>query len=388
MLNTLQAAGYEVVVASPCRDNNYREALELQGVRCHSVEPNNSRFDGLVKDFDPQLVIFDRFMIEEQFGWRVASVCPEAVRVLDSVDLHALRRERARISSRGIFPPELRDLNLHAPDFLREVGAILRSDLTIVVSDFELDLLVSSFGISPALLGIWRWYYEVPAALPDFTSRKDLVVIGNFYHPPNQDSVRLLALDLWLKIRRELQQRGASDVTLDIYGAYPSPEFLALENESQGFRVKGWVEDAVTTLGNYRVNLAPLRFGAGIKGKVADGWAAGTPCVGTTIAAEGMCEELPFGGSVTDNWELFVKEVVGLYIEQGRWEEAQRRGLAIIERLFDRERARESLLKMFAEAVSERDKRRQANIFGSILWHNLYRSTEYLSRWIEAKNRG
>lgn len=98
---------------------------------------------------------------------------------------------------------------------------------------------------------------------------------GNFKHPPNMDSVKWLAEEIWCKIRSELQGRGI-DARLDVYGAYPSAEALRLHNPSKGLHVLGHAP-SLDIMANYRVCLAPLRFGAGLKGKVLDSWWHGAP---------------------------------------------------------------------------------------------------------------
>jgi glycosyltransferase involved in cell wall biosynthesis len=102
------------------------------------------------------------------------------------------------------------------------------------------------------------------------------VTIGNFMHKPNVDSILWLKETLWPQIRAQLPS-----AELHVWGAYAQDRHRHLTNKKQGFFVKGHADDCFDTLSRYRVLLAPLRFGAGIKGKVADSWAVGTPVVTT-----------------------------------------------------------------------------------------------------------
>src|SRR6185437_9590273 len=126
-----------------------------------------------------------------------------------------------------------------------------------------------------------------------FSGRNGFCSIGNFRHPPNFDALVWLKSELWPAIRRELP--GA---VMSCYGAYPTPQAKVLESPADGFWIRGPVDDAVAMLSRHRVALAPLRFGAGIKGKILDSWQAGLPVVTTPIGAEGMGwkPDKPWGG--------------------------------------------------------------------------------------------
>jgi hypothetical protein len=388
LLNALCNAGYDVEVCSPCKPNHHQERLEKLGIKTASYKPNDSSFDKYVKELDPRIVFFDRFMAEEQFGWRVKEQVPLALRVLDTVDLHSLRRARhkkiAEFASLNDFAVD--EVDLASNDAIREISSIFRSDLSLIISDAELALLKSYYKISAELLELNRFHYTAPVKSRSFEERKHFVAIGNFNHEPNADSYRMLHAYLWNEIREQLADRGIFDVELHIYGAYPTKEFTSLDNPETGFRVKGWATDAMQTLGQYRVNLAPLRFGAGIKGKVSDGWAVGTPCVGTEVAKEGMCQDLAFGGAIADNKEDFIKKAVSLYRDELRWSTARDNGLEIIKTLYNEEKSTQSFLIAIRNALVEREQRRLNNFVGQMLWHHQHRSTEFFSRWIEAKN--
>jgi len=387
LIKAFRARGHDVEVSSPCRANEHRDKLEELGIKTVSFKPNDSSFDSYISKLDPEVVFFDRFMAEEQFGWRIREQCPNALRVLDTIDLHFLRRARERKFRQYGSAEELSDEELSAGDTVREIASIYRSDLTLLTSDFERELLTSKFNIPIDLLTLCRFSYKSGSEISKFNSRKNFVAIGNFNHAPNLDSFKLLNEVIWPKLRDELIRTGDSESELHIYGAYPTKELISLDERSSRFRVKGWAENALETLSQYRVNLAPLRFGAGIKGKVVDGWAVGTPAVGTSIAAEGMIEDLSFAGEVENDWDQFAIKAAELYTNNDKWSSAQIQAALIISKLYSEELNENHLVTVTERLVSEIRNIRTKNIVGAMLWQNQLRSTEYFSRWIEVKNK-
>jgi len=95
--------------------------------------------------------------------------------------------------------------------------------------------------------------------MPSFEERRHFVSIGNFLHEPNWDAVQHLKKDIWPLIRKQLPE-----AELHIYGAYPSQKVFELHNEKEGFIIKGRAQDANQVIGNARLLLAPIRFGAGL----------------------------------------------------------------------------------------------------------------------------
>ena len=109
-----------------------------------TIQVNHDSFNRLLEDFRPDFVLFDRFMTEEKFGWRVRETLPEALQILDMEDFHALRKIRER-KNEILLNPEIGDFQ---HDFAwREIASILRCDLSLVISEFELDLLRNLFNI-------------------------------------------------------------------------------------------------------------------------------------------------------------------------------------------------------------------------------------------------
>ena len=125
------------------------------GVNTHSIDLNDSGFDSWIAAIDPDIVVFDRFVTEEQFSWRVRENCPSALRILDTEDLHFLRESRRLIlldretSDEGETND---DIEPYSDIALRELASIYRSDLSLIISEAEMDLLTGTFSIPSPLL--------------------------------------------------------------------------------------------------------------------------------------------------------------------------------------------------------------------------------------------
>ncbi len=385
LIHALQQGGWEVVFSSPSRENEHAAELRKAGIRAETHEANDSGFDRFIGGLKPGLVLFDRFVIEEQFGWRVRDHSPDSIRVLDTQDLHFLRRARKRAVDEGVPLEKVyrADFPLRTEDALREVAAIYRCDLTLLVSGYEKELLESRLDVpSSLLMKLGFAYPNQEREVADFGERGGFVMIGNFRHPPNWDGVLWFRREIWPGIRSRLP--GAQ---VRIYGAYPSREAIELRDTASGFLVEGWAQDQYQVLSNHRVNLAPLRFGAGIKGKISDGWAVGTPAVTTPIGYEGMHDSGDWGGEVARTPQEFVEKAVMLHESSERWSAASVAGRRLLRELFDAERFAVELNSKVDELGRELASRRELNFVGAMLWHHMHKSTTYFSRWIELKNR-
>jgi glycosyltransferase involved in cell wall biosynthesis len=267
----------------------------------------------------------------------------------------------------------------------REIAAIFRCDLTLVISQFEIDLLVDYFAVPAQLLHYCPFLQTRPLAhtsVPAFEQREHFVAIGNFRHEPNWDAVLYLKHAVWPLIHNRVPQ-----AQLHIYGAYPPPKATQLHNPKQGFHVKGWADNALDVMRHARVCLAPLRFGAGIKGKLMDAMRCGTPSVTTDIGAEAMSSGLPWGGLLANSAADIAEAAVQLYREQPEWLAAQARGSTILHEYFARDDYAMLLLQRFGKLQQQLAQEREQNFIGAMLRHHSMKSTQYMSQWIEAKSK-
>lgn len=356
--------------------NSFQLDLERAQVQTHPIQLNDSSFDRWIRELKPDYVVFDRFMTEEQFGWRVQEQCPEAVRVLDTVDLHFLRRARETALKTGA------PLQLTTEDTLREIASLHRCDTTFLISDYELELLIQRFSISPPLLFLSRFHYPEPPTPKPFENREGFAIIGNFRHKPNSDGVLWFRAQIWPEIRTQLPT-----AQVYVYGAYPSKQMMDLHKPSLGFHLMGSTPDQFQTLSNHRVSLAPLRFGAGIKGKISDSWWTGAPVVTTRIGAEGMHDSNPWPGAISDDPQEFATQAVQLYTDSTRWQKAQQDCLEVIRNLYLASRHSRPLVEHLVQVRENLVQLREQNWIGQMLHLHIHRSTQYFSRWIEAKSQ-
>ncbi|WP_027856537.1 glycosyltransferase [Marinobacterium jannaschii] len=384
LIELFQQQDWQVEFASPAALSDHMPDLAAAGIRTRSIALNCSSFDQYVAELQPDIVMFDRFMMEEQFGWRVEKQCPDALRILDTEDLHCLRNARHQALKQG---REVSPQDLMGDMAVREVAAILRCDLTLMISSTEIELLTRQFKVDPALLH--HLTFMLPALdedqrnqWPAFSERKHFVTIGNFRHAPNWDSVLYLKQTIWPLIRKRLPE-----AQMHIYGAYPPKKATQLDNPRERFRVLGWAEDAEAVMRNARLCLAPLRFGAGIKGKLVEAMLCGTPSVTTSVGAEAMHGTLPWNGVVADEPQQIADAAVALYQDQALWQQSQAYADAILQQFYDGESQGRALLARIDLLLNNLQQHRLNNFTGQMLRHHSMKSTQYMSQWIEAKNR-
>lgn len=375
---------YEITFASTAHESEHAVDLEDLGVKKQTVRLNHESFDEVLKEENPNMVMFDRFMMEEQFGWRVAEICPEALRILDTEDLHFLRKAR-----QDAFQEQrsLTKTDLFSDTAKREVASILRCDLSLIISEAEKKLLTDQFKIDENLLVYLPFLLEklsetILNRLPTFEERKHFISIGNFLHPPNWDKTVYLKKEIWPLVRKKLPK-----AELHIYGAYATRKVEQLHSPKTGFYIEGRAAEAKAVFENARVVLAPLRFGAGLKGKFIEAMQAGTPSVTTMIGAEGIGGELPWSGEIANTPQEIADAAVVLFQNEKRWKKSQQFGWNIINQRFQKAVFAEKFMNRIKYVQTNLKKHRQQNFMGAMLMHHSMKSTKYMSLWIEEKNR-
>lgn len=369
---------YKITFLSTTPASEYSVDLRSKNVDSATILLNDSSFGKILSELHPDIVLFDRFITEEQFGWRVAEVCPNALRILDTEDLHFLRKAREQAYREG---KEMDGAELVTDIFKREMASILRSDLSLIISEFEYDLLVKKFSISPEILFYIPLFAEENSCGKSFEQRRNFVSIGNFLHAPNWFTVLKLK-DLWPEIKKLVPP-----AEMHIYGAYPSHKVYQLHNKHDGFLIKGRAEEVKSLFSEMRVLLAPIPFGAGIKGKLLESMQYGLPSVTTPAGAEGMNDEREWNGFIAQNESFFVQYASALYQDEKKWLESQKTGFRITASRFNKNAFVNPFLAKISEILNNLKRHREAHFLGQILLHHTTLSTRYLSRWIELKNK-
>ena len=376
---------YKITFASPAQKNEKAIDLFSLGINEVAIVLNNVSFDNFIKELNPNIVLFDRFMMEEQFGWRVAENCPETIRILDTEDLHCLRKTRELCLKQHVHFSV--DELLKQDITKREIAAILRCDLSLIISTFEMELLKNTFQIAENILMYLPFLFDEITVRKEkkwqsFEEREHFIFIGNFFHKPNIDAVLTLKNKIWSEIRKQLPK-----AEIHIYGAYVNQQIQELHNKKEGFIVKGFAEDANEVVEKAKVVLAPLNYGAGIKGKLTEAMLCGTPSVTTAIGVEGMAGDFPWNGFVVDDFSNFALKAVELCINKTVWEQSQLNGIAIINSIYSKEKNGHLFFSKIENIETNLEKHRVSNFLGSLLQHQTFQATKYMSKWIEEKNK-
>ena len=384
LIEQFQLLNWKITFACAASDSNFSIDFRKHNIEKITIELNSSSFDEFIKNLQPTIVLFDRFMMEEQFGWRVSENCPNALRILDTIDLHCLRLARQNaFKERRQFTYE----DLYSDIAKREIASIYRCDCTLMISSFEMSLLKEFFKIDSDILHYTPFLLNLIQEVnnlnwPLFENRKHFVTIGNFLHEPNWNGVLYLKEEIWPLIKKQLPE-----AELHVYGAYPSPKVTQLHQPKEGFLIKGRADSAQLVMLHAKVCLAPLRFGAGLKGKLIDAMECGTPSVTTSIGSEAMHGTLEWGGFITDNTQDFANSAVKLYTNKSAWLQAQKQGVEIINHVFNKESHSKLLIEKMYHLKNQLTQHRHKNFIGAMLTHHTISATKYMSRWIEEKNK-
>ena len=317
LIESLAMLGYEVTFAADLEHTGpfpARDALAARGVRClgPADAPTVSAF---VEQGTPafDLCVLCRVYCGGNFLESVQTHRPACRIVFDTIDLAYLRVQRQAAFGGDITPEVARAVQA------REEAVIAGSDATMVVSTAERDLLQST--MSDYLVVAMPLARAVTPPVTGFAERRGIGFIGGFAHAPNVDAMRWFTTEIW-----PLMLREDSSCELQIVGADMPADLLA--GVPGRVRALGHLPDVEPWFEGLRLTVAPLRFGAGAKGKVASSLAAGVPCVATTIAAEGMALRPNVDVLVADTPEAFAAAMHRAYHDQAVWADLSRNGMA------------------------------------------------------------
>ena len=370
---------YDVHFASSAQWSEFSYPLEELGIKRHTITLNHSGFDAWIGSLKPDIVVFDRFVTEEQFGWRVRENVPEAFTVLDTEDLHFVRKARETAYKKN------KEIDYFTEDAKREIASILRSDLSLIISEWEMNLLAEMFSVPLGILHYLPFLQEALSdeiidRLPAFSERLHFMFIGNFIHEPNYQTVLQLKKVIWPVLKEKLPR-----AELHIYGAYPTQKIWQLHQSGERFLIKGRAANVQQIMSRYKVLLAPIPFGAGIKGKFVDAMQSGLPAITYTCGSESMGDEENWPGFITDDTDDFITKAVKLYTDTFLWEQKQKKGVQLYNEKYDK-RYYEEQLKITLETIrAQLSVHRRTHFISQILQSNQHNTLKYLSKWIEEK---
>jgi glycosyltransferase involved in cell wall biosynthesis len=381
LIEFFRLKNWNIHYASPAADSEWKFPLESVQIPTTIISLNDSLFNEFIKNLNPNAVLFDRFMMEEQFGWRVKEVCPNALRILDTEDLHFLRH------ARHLAYKENRDFqssDLYSELSKREIASIYRCDFSIIISKYEMEVLKFTFQIPESILLYLPILFkeENLNSVSNFDERNHFFFIGNFYHEPNKHAITLLKEKIWPIIRKQIP-----DAELHIYGAYVNEHFMNMNNQKTGFLVKGRAENSKELFQSYKVLLAPMPFGAGLKGKILEAMANSCPFISNEIGVEGIFDSSEYEEFICNNYLDFAEAAVKIYQQKNSWNEAQKIGIEQLKSNFNFTNYKDVLLDKTEDFRLNLNEKRRFNFIGEILNSEMNQSKRYLSKWIEEKNK-
>ena len=281
------------------------------------------------------VVLLSRHYVAAELLPLVRRFAPQARIVFDTVDLHFLREKRgADIAG----DDALRRSAGKTRD--RELALMRQADATLVVSPVERDMLAALLPPTTRV-EVLSNLHEIAGNGAPFAQRRDLVFVGGFRHPPNADAMLWFGREVFPRIRARLP-----DVRLHCIGAEPPTGVRALQ-EIPGITVHGHVPDLAPYMDGVRVAIAPLRFGAGVKGKVNLSMAHGQPVVATPCAVEGMHLVDGHDVLVAEGADAFADAVVRLYGDASLWHRLSTNGRDNIRKHFSLDAARNAVRRIF-----------------------------------------
>ncbi len=259
------------------------------------------------------LVFLFRPAVVERNIQVIRKFSPQAKVLFHTVDLHHLRMSREAQLLRDTSKQKAADEMKY-----RELAAIRAADASIVHSTAELDLLHKE--LPDEKLHVFPLIMSIPGTKKEFKERRDIVFVGGYQHTPNIDAVLYFVGEIMPILRSRLP-----GVRFYAVGSNPPENIQALAGD--GVIITGFVEDLPTLLDQMRVSVAPLRFGAGIKGKIGTAMALGLPTVATPLAAEGMSLTEGKNILVADSPEAFVDALMRVYTDETVWRDLSAAGL-------------------------------------------------------------
>ncbi|MGY6553081.1 MAG: glycosyltransferase [Wenzhouxiangella sp.] len=342
MLELMVEAGWQVsfMPQNLNWEGPYSEGLQRRGVEvlcAPGVRSPEAWLNEHGEDLD--LVLVSRHYVLEPLIKTIRQRCPHARLIFDTVDLHFLReRRQADLSGSESMAAAAERTRRTELKLMRD------SDVTLVVSPVEQSLLAE--WVPEAEVRVLSNIHSVRGRQRDWRERRDLMFVGGFQHPPNVDAAEWLIDEIFPLIRAELP-----DVRLHLIGSR-MPEALR-SKAADGVLVHGYVEDLSPYLNGCRLSLAPLRYGAGVKGKVNQAMAWGLPVVASSCAAEGMF--LVDGQDVltADDSISFARQVVRAYADERLWLQLSDAGMANVARYFSRSAAGEVIAELLKRAERE-----------------------------------
>jgi glycosyltransferase involved in cell wall biosynthesis len=340
MLRLLQQDGWRVDLLS---DDGRVTAADVSRLRAYGIHLHQGSVMAWLRQHGTTLdaVLLCRLSVAAQYLAPARRLAPKAMCIFDTVDLHFLREQRAAEISGS------RRMQRQSTASRRQELALIRaSDLSFVVSPVELEILRKE--LPDSRVELLSNIHEIHGRGLSFSERRDLLFVGGFGHPPNDDAVHWFVAEILPLLREHdpsMRLHIAGDITPQARHTLAQP----------GVEIHGRVDDLSSLMNHCKVSVAPLRFGAGVKGKVNMAMSYGLPVVVTPIAAEGMHLIDGNDALIAATAADFADAVWRLYRDEGLWMRLSDEGIANVQRHFSPEVALQILRKALPANTRTRD---------------------------------
>jgi len=325
LIQIFQEMGFKVLFWPDNREYDKKYTLELQRLGVE-VFFGNITFEQFIIEHGKHLdvVLLSRPYIAKNYI-HLVKTHSNALTIFDTVDLHYLREERKA----KLLVEQWRSLEFYLAN---------ETDATLVVSPTEKDILRGEKFSDK--VHIVSNVHQLQDCNSNFIDRTGLMFIGGFNHPPNEDGILWFVNSVLPLIKRKLP-----GIHLTIVGSNPSQELKDLQSAT--IHVTGYVEDVSPYFENARVFVCPLRYGAGVKGKLGQSFSYGLPVVTTTVGAEGMGLSHGVNALIADKAEDFANNVIDLYTNSNTWQNISKKSREVIEEHFSNHVIKQSLIHIF-----------------------------------------
>jgi GT2 family glycosyltransferase len=298
----------------------YAKLLQKVGVEV-LYRPFINSVEAHLKEFGSRydLAFLFRQQVVERHIDAVKKYCPQAKTLYYTHDLHHLRmmREAELLNDDG----KKADAEVMKA---KELKAIAEVDSTILVSSAELEILQPQ--IPNKILEVMPLAYDVPGTNKGYEQREGIAFIGGGHHPPNIDAILFFAKEVMPLVNETLP-----DIKFHIVGANPPSEILELESEN--IIVHGFIEDLNNFLDQMKISVAPMRFGAGMKGKICTTLGKGVPVIATPVGAEGLGIQNDKTGLIATTANEFFAAINKIYNDNMLWSEISKDGITLVDEL-------------------------------------------------------
>lgn len=342
ILHDLAAIGYAVTFmpSNMHNDTYYAQQLSEKGIEVITSDSGYSSPAHFLAQNGASFSFFYlvRLDVAEEVLGVIRKVAPKGRILFHAPDVNFLREQREAELLQDT-SATTRAMNTKK----RELAIMDGVDHVVAISMDDAESLHEN-GMTTPLTVFHGLYAPVKDNIQPFNTRKDIFFLGGFAHKPNIDAVMWFTNEIWPLIHASLP-----DVQFHIVGSEASEDVIRL-GRIPGVVVDGFVRDLDSFMDAMRVNVAPLRFGAGIKGKIAMTMGAGVPCVCTAVAAEGMHIKDGVQALVADETSIFAEYVIRLYRDASLWSVLSKNGIDLVSRFFSEQANRRSLLTVFNDA--------------------------------------